>query len=212
MTAREIDALFTLTGGAFDPNTYREFWIAPADQFSDGKRLWVATGQRAEFERKLQAVSLLGGWVSLIPRLHQDRHFIDRSAVAWVRIETGAARASLAAFTPEPTLILQDGDTLKCTALWWLSTELNRAYLLKANERLAHALGGVKAATFPEGWISPPGPGTDVRVAHLDVDARYHPNQLVGDERPDGRLADPPPKRNFRRRGSQTSTPLAVAA
>lgn len=191
MTAREIDALFTLTGGTFKQAGFRELHV-------DGRTHWIPTRDRREFERKLQAASLLGGWVSLVPRIGTDRNWIDRSSVVWVRCETGAAMAALAAFEPQPTLVLQDGETVKRTAIWWLSVELNRAYLLKANERLFHELGGVKAAAWPEGWVSPPGPGTGVRIASL-TDALYHPDEVVGQARSGGRLCDPPKRRWPRR-------------
>lgn len=202
MNARELDALFAMTGGTFNPAGFREIHVA-------GKTYWVPVADRAGFERKLQAASILGGWLSLRPRIGRDRWYCDRSAVVWARCETGASMARLEMFEPRPTLILQDGESVKRTALWWLSVELNRAYLLKANERLAHAVGGVKAAAWPEGWIEPPGPGTRVQIASL-TDALYHPNEVVGAERPGGKLIDPPRRRWPRRTPTNALEALAA--
>lgn len=203
----ESDALFCVTAGRWHREALREIQV-------EGKPYFIPVVGRGEFDRKCQAVRLLGGAVSMVPRLGTDRHFFDASCAIWVRLETGAAAAALEAFEPKPTIVLQDGDTVKRTAIWWLSLELASSWVLKANERLSHALGGVRAAATPRHLIVPPGACIGVQevgVAELRL-GMYHPDQVVGDSRPGGRLADAPNLTALRKQHADRRERQAVAA
>lgn len=183
----EADCLFLLTLG--DGTGYREVWL-------ENTRYWVPALDRREFHRKLSGIRVLGdGGFSAIPRITKDRYFTTQASCLWARVETRHAAKLLAEFEPQPTLILRDGETVKRTAFWHLDNVLDPIWALRANERLSQALGGIRKAGALDSLCTPPQAGIGAQTVQLEhLSARsYHPNEVVGTARPDGRkLKDAP--------------------
>lgn len=194
----EADCLFWLTAG--NGSGWREVWIESA-------RYWIPTLDRREFDRKLSAIRVLGdGEISLVPRLGQDCYFTTSSSCLWARVESRHGAKLLADFKPEPTLVLRDGDTVKRTAFWWLDNPLDPIWALKANERLSQALGGIRKHAALDEHLVPPQASRGVQEIHLEaIRLRiYHPNQVVGSDRPDRRaLKDAPDLQALREKHRQ---------
>lgn len=178
MTRRELielDCLYHLTGGT--GRGFREVWI-------ENHCWWIETTDRDDFARKLQAIRILRGEISPVPRLRPDDSApFDASACLWVRVETRKAAEKLLAFEPKPTLILRDGLTVKRTAFWWLSRELPEPWLKRATERLAHHFGAPRMYADPARFNFAP-PGSTVGVQPIGYERMtldlWHPNQIVG--------------------------------
>ena len=205
--AMTADALFWLTRG--NGSGVREIWI-------EQTRYWIPAGDHREFTRKLRGAQVLNdGALSFVPRMEEDSYFTVPSSCLWVRVETRHAAKLLAEFQPQPTLILRDGDTVKRTALWWLDQPLSALWALRANERLSQALKGIRKCGAQDELLVPPEARTGAQTVVLESLrlASFHPNQIVGSDRPDGRrLKDAPDLALARRRREEKAKQEALAA
>jgi hypothetical protein len=130
----------------------------------------------------------------------------ERFGILWARTETGDAVARLSQFRPRPTLVLRDGATVQKTALWALTQPLDMALAERANKRLAYRLKCPHKHAMPKGYAFRP-PGCEIRngrrvpvvVVEFNPDATYTAGQVVGRDRPDRGLPDPPKPRPRRR-------------
>lgn len=195
----ENDCLFFLTGGT--GKGMRETWI-------ENSRYWTPSADRRDFDRKLQAVRMLGGEISVLPRIAQDHVAFDAASCLWVRVETRDAAKRLSDFKVKPTLVLRDGETVKRTAFWWLTRELPWNWVLKANERLAYALHGLRKCAALSHMVVPPYASTGTQIVEIEriTLAMYHPNEVVGG------MKDPPDLEEARRRRMEKAERQAVAA
>lgn len=137
--------------------------------------------------------------VGLVPLLDPaDRMWLSRSSVLWCRVEDGKALARLERFRVPPTLVLQEGSTLKRTALWALRKPLSVQDCEKANARLSYAIGTKRKTGRADFRVHVP--GTVLRSGR----SRPIPVVVAGGSRelyPAGvvvkRLKDPPPPREW---------------
>lgn len=119
----------------------------------------------------------------------------------WAVLETGDNRKRLRAFTPRPTLVLQEGDTNHAVALWALAHPLEREPAMRANKRLAHALGAKKkhcdpwdfTLRTPDSLVPTKRGEKRVRVLWCQP-SLYAPLQVIG------RLRDAPDPEKWRER------------
>lgn len=136
--------------------------------------------------------------VNTVPMLEESyRHFADPQCL-WVRTETGRAQQLLGRFRPRPTLVVREGDSVRCVALWALSESLSteprwmrygrgHSWLEEANRRLAHELDCPKKHASPWFAFNPPGAilreGRKQPALHHVVyrsEGLYQPRQVVG--------------------------------
>ncbi len=112
----------------------------------------------------------------------------DGARVLWVRVESKRQEEMLRAFRPSPTLVMKEGATCRLVALWSLWRPLGYEYLVRANERLAHAIGSPRKHAVPEFTFAVPGSclrlgrarPVPVRVVHFDPEAVFTPRMVVG--------------------------------
>lgn len=167
----------------------------------DGRAVWLSTESRARFRRTLGGSEKLGSRAQLspVPRFGFERRSVGDSAVLWVRSETGEETEALLSWSPTPTFIFRDGSTVRHTAIWALTGELDPHWTLRLNKRLAHAIGTAKKHSDPANfYFTPPGSKDDKdkasQIVHMAPDF-YGAKELAG------RLPDAPnPKLAYRRR------------
>ena len=107
--------------------------------------------------------------VSAVPRLELGNfRLTGDSPVLWVRAETRDSCKRLARFTPEPTLVLREGDTVRQVALWSLTRPCPAGKLEEANGRLSYNLR-TKMRHGNPGFVFHP-PGTVIRLKRREIE------------------------------------------
>jgi hypothetical protein len=126
-------------------------------------------------------------------RRHGGRDAVERSFVLWADCDGEDAVAALAAFEPQPAIVIASGTGENRHAYWPLVEPLRRDALERANRRLAHALGADSASADAARILRVPStlshkhaPPTPVEALRLDVDRRVSADEVVGS------LPDPP--------------------
>jgi hypothetical protein len=126
------------------------------------------------------------------PRRGVWRHEIVAVHCLWVSCEENRWSA-LQAFAPAPSVIVHYRGRLD--SYWQLRSPLSRAEAVRANRRLAHALGGDMDATDPTWEARPPGtqsfkftPAAKVECIRIRLDP-FTAEEIVG------ALSDPPCER-----------------
>ncbi|MGI8731081.1 MAG: CHC2 zinc finger domain-containing protein, partial [Solirubrobacteraceae bacterium] len=124
---------------------------------------------------------------------------IERSWALWVDIDQPDAMSRLEAFEQAPSIVLMTGTPGHALALWPLRTALAPTHLVRANRRLAHALGGDMAATDAARIIrvpqtanfkhDPPAPVGCVRLELAVFEARDVVGHLRDPDEPKRRVA-----------------------
>ena len=134
-------------------------------------------------------------YVGCAPRTHRHggRDAIARAFVLWVDCDGQHAVDALAAFVPQPAIVIASGSAPNCHAYWPLVEPLGRDELERANRRLAHALGADPASAdaarilrVPETLSHKHQPPTPVCALRLDSERRVAAADVVG------ALPDPP--------------------
>lgn len=140
---------------------------APCDY---GSKLWDPNARTCSH---LDIVKSCGRLLGLVEAFGLDRELevlavprgrprwnIARDAVTglWVRTETRESVERLERFRRPATIVLQEGDSARRVALWAVTTPHRVDQALRANRRLAHALGTPKKFADPDEFaFSPPG-------------------------------------------------------
>jgi hypothetical protein len=163
------------------------------------------------------AISALGltrdVFVGCVPRSRRagGKDAIDRAWTLWVDCDTPESIDQLAAFSPQPAIVVRSGRGLH--AYWPLSVSLPRGPLERANRRLARRLAACQSAVTSFAAIlrppttanfkyQPPAPVVLVR----STGERFTVGQVAGG------LADPPasPRRSRRERPLSNDPLLAI--
>jgi hypothetical protein len=118
-----------------------------------GACCWIPCEQRRAFTRLLSADDVR---VSCVPRTHRDDLCWARTRVLWARLESPECAPRLAQLRVPPTLVVREGLSNRRTALWALSAPLEGRWIIRATERLAHALKGRRGAAAPSSLIVSP--------------------------------------------------------
>jgi hypothetical protein len=129
-----------------------------------------------------------------LPRKERGWGSVTACTVLWARVEGSEQIERARAFSPSPSLVLQDGGSSRRLLLWALARPLGWSDTVRANKRLAYALHAVQKWSDPE-ELRIPVPGTclrmgrsrpvPVRVGRLSLEM-FTPRELVG------QLKDPP--------------------
>jgi hypothetical protein len=132
-------------------------------------------------------------------RRHGGRDAVKRSFVLWADCDGEDAVAALAAFEPQPAIVIASGTGENRHAYWALAEPLARDEVERANRRLAHALGADPASAEAARILRVPStlshkhaPPTPVEALRLDTRWRMSADDVVGS------LPDPPPPRPAR--------------
>lgn len=188
----DLGLLWFITGAA---NGYRLItWHHPEEGL---QRHWVQVG---DLRRYRELIDWLGRGMSLeievsaVPRPVRDHGTAGGASVFWVRTEGSKQLALLERFRPRPTIVLEEGDSSRRTALWGLTVPLSYEWLVRGNKRLAHGLKASKKWAEPEFMFNPPGSCLRdgrarpvlIRTAESNEQAVYRPGDVVG------RLRDAP--------------------
>lgn len=127
-------------------------------------------------------------------RRHGGADAIERVWTLWADLDGQEAVDALAAFTPAPSIIIRTGSGPNCHAWWALHGRhpLTPEQARRANQRLAHHLGGDMRSTDPARILRLPGtlnhkhdPPAPVECIRLELDV-HAPRDIVGV------LVDPP--------------------
>jgi hypothetical protein len=120
-------------------------------------------------------------------RRHGGRDAVERAFALWADCDGEDSVAALAAFEPEPAIVIGSGTDSNCHAYWPLTAPLARDELERANRRLAHALGADPASADAARILRVPGtfshkhePPTPVDAIRLDGDRRVDAIDVVG--------------------------------
>ena len=135
----------------------------------DDAASWFVKG--ADRRKLLKAIELHGPvcTVSTVPCLDLGSFRMrGDSGCLWVRTETKDSARRLARFTPEPTIVLREGDTVRQVALWWLTALCPAGKLERANGRLSYALR-TKLKWGTAGFEFHP-PGTVIRQKRREIE------------------------------------------
>lgn len=158
----------------------------------DNETRWLPAAERDRFRRTLGGAAKLATKTQIhpAPRGGFDRRDVASAAVLWVRAESGDESEALLSWSPKPTVIIRDGETVKHTALWALTRTLDPRWTERLNKRLAHAIGTAKKHASPETFhFTAPGSLTETgkvaQVVHASPDF-YGAKELAG------RLPDAP--------------------
>lgn len=149
--------------------------------------LFVPARSRALFEG-----AILGQVWDRMPSIHvapmrEANNYREHLAASclWARVESGEAARRLEAFRPEPTIVLRDGKTVRRTALWALTQELEVEWVRELNRRLQHRFGAPKKhaevdfAFHPPGTVIRRGRAVEVVVERV-VEALYGAREVAG--------------------------------
>ena len=162
----------------------------------DGNTRWISTADRASLRRSLRGSEILGSRCEIhpVPRYGLERTSVADSSVLWARAETGPEAEALLTWSPKPTFIFREGDTVRHTAIWALTGQLDKRWTLCLNKRLAHAIGTAKKHADPENfYFTPPGSldekGKSVQIIHFEP-TDYSAKALAGHlpDAPDAKL------------------------
>ena len=126
---------------------------------------WLSVGLPEGLRACCEAFGYRGG-LSLGAVGTQEKSFrrLADAQALWVRTESKRSQELLSRFRPKPTLIVREGQTVRCTAFWalreGLSTERTfggeMSPVENANRQLAHALGCPKKHCNPWFRFTPP--------------------------------------------------------
>lgn len=154
----------------------------------DGYPRWCPVEDRALFARLVEL-----GWdrevrLGVVPRSRRDAAFAGHSSVFWVRTEGRRQARALASVRPRPTMVVREGSSSRCVALWALSRALTESWVVRGNERLSARLRSRRGAGQVDFSFAPPGVvlragrcrPCPVVVAELDPEALYSPREVVG--------------------------------
>lgn len=125
--------------------------------------------------------------VSMAPAKNTQGETWHDCHVLWAVLDSSASVEKLERFRPRPTLVLQEGDTLRRTAIWALSTPLAWDWTVRANRRLAHHFQGPKKFVEPTHALRTPGSfrrdgrviPLPIQVAEINQDGRYTAREVV---------------------------------
>lgn len=165
---------------------------------ADGERTFCPVESRWTFERTIPSCARAGMTISLsaAPRSKPDSMTVAPASVVWARLESGKGADALQRFSPAPTLVLREGKTVKRTAFWALRRPLAYDWALRANKRVAHALGAAKKHADPSFMFTPPGCEADGKIVWVEfadeAGTLFMPNQVVA------HLRDAPAPRDWR--------------
>lgn len=158
------------------------------------QEFWPARAHKAIGER-VRALAERGDvYVGAAPRVRKQgtKDAVHRGWILWIDLDEPDAIDLLEAFTPAPSIVLLTGSPGHALAIWPLRTALAPEYLVRANRRLAHALGGDLKATDAARIIRVPQtsshkhtPPTAVECVRLELDV-FEARDVIG------RLPDPP--------------------
>lgn len=166
------------------------------------KSTFAPTGDRAAIEQLARCIMALGSkrdvYVGVAPRDRQEgtAAAVTCSHALWADGDTPAAVAAIRAFSPLPAILIESGSVTDSTAnlhaYWPLCEPLSAAQAVRANRRLAYALGADAASTDAARILRPPAtlnfkttPPRPVRCTRMEIVA-YTAKEIVGN------LADPP--------------------
>src|SRR5215207_8739768 len=120
-------------------------------------------------------------------RRHGGRDAVERAFALWADCDGEDCLAALAAFEPEPAIVIGSGTDSNCHAYWPLTAPLPRDELERANRRLAHALRADPASADAARILRVPGtfshkhePPAPVDAIRLDPDRRVDVIDVVG--------------------------------
>jgi hypothetical protein len=150
---------------------------------------WVPCERPRPLARLLTGAS--GAHIGPVPRTAQDPYALASSWVLWARLERPACAEQLARLPVGPTLVVREARSSRRTALWALSRPLSGDWVTRANERLAHALGGRRGAADASALIA--SPFTSGNRIEYESDRISSARQIVG------HLRDAPDKDAWRR-------------
>jgi RepB DNA-primase from phage plasmid/CHC2 zinc finger len=134
-------------------------------------------------------------YVGCAPRTRRQggRDAVKRAFVLWADCDGEDAVAALAAFEPQPAIVIASGTGDNRHAYWPLVEPLARGEVERANRRLAHALGADPASADAARILRVPctlshkhAPPTPVEALRLDARWRVSAEDVVGS------LPDPP--------------------
>lgn len=152
----------------------------------DSEPVWLPVPDRARFRRALGGAEKLASRSELspLPRSSESTEAIGQCSCLWARVESGKQLDALTKFTPAPSIVLRDGDTLRRTALWALTGELDEQWAERLNRRIAHKLGTPKKYADPTRFtFTTPGAigegGKLVRVEHM-IPEFYGAKEVAG--------------------------------
>jgi hypothetical protein len=180
----------------FGPEATRRFLgalyrSAPARSFVE-VRFRMASGmgrcfhRAAALDRAAETILALASrtdvFVGVLPRVRRGggrRDLVARAAAVWADCDTWAAVEALASFRPRPAMVVGSGSGENRHAYWFLREPVGVDRLVRANRRLALALGAdaqssdaariLRPAGSANGKHSPPAP---VRMLALDEHSR----------------------------------------
>lgn len=141
MTERNLWALLWGAGGQF-----HEVRVGMAT-------CWVPCAQPRAFERLLHGDDAS---VSCVPRAHKDDLSWASAHVLWARLDRPACAERLSRLRVPPTLVIREAGSNRRTVLWGLSRPLDGEWLVRATERLSHALEGRRSAARPSALFPSP--------------------------------------------------------
>lgn len=120
---------------------------------------WVEGGNWRKVAKAVELHQMQGDvTVSVVPLLELGNFRVrGDSPCLWVRTETRDAVKRLARFTPEPTLIVAEGKSVRSVALWSLLAAVPSEKLERANGRLSYHLGCKKLHGRESFEFAPPG-------------------------------------------------------
>ena len=116
-------------------------------------QIWIPCESQHAFARMLDTHDCS---ISLVPRTERRSWTTGRAPALWVELRTGKATQALERFRPAPTLVWRAGRTQHRWALWALSEPLWGEWIVRATERLAYALHGLRRAGQPETIVPSP--------------------------------------------------------
>ena len=121
----------------------------------DGRRVtcWIPCHHRERLTRLLDAEDCK---VSAVPRRRKDDLSYGPAHMLWAYLSKPESCARLQRFDPAPTLVWREGRSSRRWVAWSLSRPISGAWIQKATERLAHALGGLRRAASPSTLIASP--------------------------------------------------------
>jgi hypothetical protein len=147
-------------------------------------------------------------YVGCAPRRRRagGKDAIAEAWTLWVDCDTQESIAELAAFVPQPAIVVRSGRGLH--AYWPLATPLRREPLERANRRLTYRLGACQSAvTNVAAILRPPGTANFKYDPPAPVMLERFTGERFGAAEVAGALADPPTtrRRAERPRGAPSS-------
>ena len=161
------------------------------------QEFWPVRAHKSIGERVRALASRGDVYVGAAPRVRQQgtKDAVHRGWALWTDLDEPDALDRLQAVTPAPSIVLLTGSPGHALAIWPLRSSLAPAHLVRANRRLAHALGGDMAATDAARILRVPqtanfkhDPPAAVECVRLELDV-FEARDVVGE------LPDPPSPR-----------------